>query len=89
MIAPNAALSGRFGNIMHSSTDFFRAIPKKQVAGQVAAGYYEEMEAAMERIQPTPHLLTHFDLRPNEIALTRPSVDDLVDRIDTSMQTVS
>ncbi len=33
---------------------------------------HEEMEAAMERIQPTPHLLTHFDLRPNEVAPDSP-----------------
>jgi hypothetical protein len=83
MIGPNAALSGRYGNIMHSSTDFFRSIPKKQVAGQIAAGYHEEMELAMERIQPTPHLLTHLDLRPNEVALARPSTEDLVERTDS------
>lgn len=83
MIGPNAALSGRYGNITHSSTDFFRSIPKKQVAGQIAAGYHEEMELAMERIQPTPHLLTHLDLRPNEVALARPSIEDLVDRVDS------
>ncbi len=41
------------------------------------------MEGSHGAYQPTPHLLTHFDLRPNEVALTCPSVDELVDRIDS------
>ena len=78
-----AAVSSPFGNISHSSTDYFRSIPRKKVAGQIAADYYEELEQAMDRIQPTPHILTHFDPRLQEKPLVRPSVDDLVDRIDT------
>jgi hypothetical protein len=83
MIGPNAALSSRFGNITHSSTDYFRSIPKRQVAGQIAAGYHEDIEEALERVQPTPHLVTHFDARPVETPLIRPSINDLIDRRDS------
>ena len=83
MIGPNAALCNSFGNISHSSTDYFRSIPRQQVAGQIAAGYHEDMEMEMDRIQPTPHLVTHFNSGQVDYPIDRPSINELIDRINS------
>ena len=79
---PNYALMGPYGNIVHTSTDFFRSIPRQLVASTVSTEFYFAIQEGIDEIRPMSDLIERIE--PNHVVVETPrsSIPSIVDSCD-------
>ena len=80
---PNIALSSAFGNISHTSTDYFRSIPRPQIAKTVAFEYHAAIEEAIGNIRPLPSMIRSINSNHSITPSTRNSISEIIDGCDS------
>lgn len=75
----NNGLTHRFGNIVHSSTDYHTSIPRKLVAATIATDYYFCIKQAIESIIATPDMVDRVEPNRRSIELNRSSILNIID----------
>jgi hypothetical protein len=83
IIDSNMANSGKYGNIFHTSTDFFRSVASSDIAALNAGEYHSAIVHAIETIRPIPSLITVVDSNHSLEKLFRSSVEGIVDACDS------
>ena len=83
----NGVVVGPYGNICHTSTDFFRSIPRRLIASTVATEYYFAIKEGVEAILPMRDFIVGIE--PNHIVIDSPrtaipSIVDDCDRLTTN-----
>ena len=75
---PNKALESRFGNIVHTSTDFFRPIPREIIASGVSSEYYFEILQTLNSIASERDMISQIEPNHETVTLERTSVPSIV-----------
>ena len=83
IVGPNLANSGRFGNILHTSTDYFRSVPPAAIAALNAGEYYSAIVQAVENIRPMPSLISAIDSNHSIETHFRSPVEAILDACDS------
>lgn len=79
---PNNALRGPHGNIVHTSTDFFRSIPRQLVASTVSTEFYFAIRDGIDEIRPMSDLIERIEPNHAVIEAPRSSIPSIVDSCD-------
>ncbi len=75
----NNGLMHRFGNIVHTSTDYHTSIPRKLVAATIATDYYFCIKQAIDSIVATPDMVDRIEPNRRSIEINRSSVPSIID----------
>ncbi len=80
---PNMANSSRYGNICHTSTDFFRSVPPEEIAAINAGEYHSAIVQAIESIRPMSSLISVIESNPSLERNFRSPVEAIVEACDS------
>ena len=80
---PNMANSSRYGNICHTSTDYFRSVPPADVAALNAGEYHSAIVQAIETIRPRPSLISEIESNHSIEKTFRSPVEAIVEACDS------